>query len=112
MNENITHDAPPEPAPPLPRWPRPLPDGHLLAAFALAACLGLGGPLTAVIFGHLSARESRKAGIRRWGMATFALWAGYLGLILVIIAGIILAVALTSHSPVPCDISNPAWPNC
>jgi amino acid transporter len=97
MTEHTEH----APATPQPKTLAAAVHDGLAAASLVLGILWLGGlgSLLAVIFGHCSNGNAKRAGRKGSGMAVAGLVLGYLGLAAIVIVVIVIVVALSSSGP-------------
>ena len=94
----------------------PVADGKAVASLILGLIpiVPIAGSIVAIVLGNVSQNEARQAGRRPSGLAIAGVVLGWLALAGTILLMILIAVAAahSSTSSVPCDVTNPSYPNC
>jgi Domain of unknown function (DUF4190) len=94
----------------------PVADGKAIASLVLGLVpvIPIVGSIVAIVLGMTSQSEARSAGRRPSGVAVAGVVLGWLALAGTILLIILIAVAAahSSSSSVPCDYTNPSYPNC
>lgn len=88
--------------------PRAEPDGLTVAAMVTA---WLFAPL-GIILSAADRGKAKRAGLHQSYLGGWALFLSILFTVAVILAVILIAVAAAHGNQVPCDLSNPNYPNC